>query len=462
MNRPPSPSTRRVALPWGLLGALAVLLIATAWLTRDLVQPRSGDAVRYAALARTMVDSGDWVEPRILGRPYFRKPPLMLWLTAASISLLGPTSVAAALPSALIGIALVLLLHGVACRVLGPRAGLFAPLVLLANAGFCRVTATCRMDSLLHLSCLAAVIAARCIRPRALGHGLFWMALAVGFLTKGPGVLLVLPVLMVVSILRRDPEPFGRRTFWLTALVFLVLVVPWYAHMGAAHGSIFWEVHLGRQIVRRLIPTTLAPLDRLIGGFGFLGVIGALGAIGAALAIRDRVRRKAPPSGGPWDRGWWLTTCAVWILAVLIFHLVNRSGFPRYLYHALAPTAILAAYGVNRLIPSHLRARTFAGALMVIALILLPLVGSGKLSQPAPDLEGLRSIVRERFTGHDVPISRLGRSRWPASSGSIWTGRRAAFRRRTSVPLTSPTTRRRTSWWTGNPSRPHGNGARRY
>ena len=34
------------------------------------------DEPRYAWIARDMVESGDWVTPRLYGKPWFEKPPL--------------------------------------------------------------------------------------------------------------------------------------------------------------------------------------------------------------------------------------------------------------------------------------------------------------------------------------------------------------------------------------------------
>jgi hypothetical protein len=37
------------------------------------------DEPRYAWIARDMAESGDWVTPRLYGRPWFEKPPLLYW-----------------------------------------------------------------------------------------------------------------------------------------------------------------------------------------------------------------------------------------------------------------------------------------------------------------------------------------------------------------------------------------------
>ena len=53
---------------------------------RGLFMPDEG---RYADIAREMLDSGDWVTPRLNGIKYFEKPPLQYWATAAAYEMFG-------------------------------------------------------------------------------------------------------------------------------------------------------------------------------------------------------------------------------------------------------------------------------------------------------------------------------------------------------------------------------------
>src|SRR5277367_4821333 len=57
------------------------------------------DEPRYAWIARDMAESGDWVTPRLYGRPWFEKPILYYWGAAASMKFFGVSEVTARLPS---------------------------------------------------------------------------------------------------------------------------------------------------------------------------------------------------------------------------------------------------------------------------------------------------------------------------------------------------------------------------
>jgi 4-amino-4-deoxy-L-arabinose transferase len=85
------PSTRRVWLLW-----LALLLAYFAVLgCRPLRMP---DEVRYAEISREMLDSGDWVVPRLLRLPYFEKPVGGYWLINTSQLVFGHGNFAVAVP----------------------------------------------------------------------------------------------------------------------------------------------------------------------------------------------------------------------------------------------------------------------------------------------------------------------------------------------------------------------------
>ncbi len=47
------------------------------------------DEPRYAWIARDMAETGDWLTPRLYGKPWFEKPPLLYWGGATFFKLFG-------------------------------------------------------------------------------------------------------------------------------------------------------------------------------------------------------------------------------------------------------------------------------------------------------------------------------------------------------------------------------------
>jgi 4-amino-4-deoxy-L-arabinose transferase-like glycosyltransferase len=81
---------------------LAALYLAPLLIDVPLLDPDEG---LHAAIAREMVERGDWVVPRFLGEPFLDKPILFFWAQALSLSLLGCTEAAVRLPGLLFAVA---------------------------------------------------------------------------------------------------------------------------------------------------------------------------------------------------------------------------------------------------------------------------------------------------------------------------------------------------------------------
>src|SRR5512133_815548 len=59
------------------------------------------DEPRYAQASRQMLQSGDWVVPKLLDQDRINKPPLIYWCQATAMRFLGDNAVAARLPSSI-------------------------------------------------------------------------------------------------------------------------------------------------------------------------------------------------------------------------------------------------------------------------------------------------------------------------------------------------------------------------
>ena len=76
----------------------------TAW-ARPLFIPDEG---RYVGVAWEMLNSGDWVTPRLDHLPFLHKPPLFYWITAAAMRIFGVNDGVARTASILAGSGLAL------------------------------------------------------------------------------------------------------------------------------------------------------------------------------------------------------------------------------------------------------------------------------------------------------------------------------------------------------------------
>src|SRR5881296_3884754 len=84
-----------------VLAVLAVLSYALFFYGLGNIGLVGPDEPRYAAIAREMLKTGDYITPRLYGMPWFEKPPLMYWLAALGYKLFGVSEAGARFPSAL-------------------------------------------------------------------------------------------------------------------------------------------------------------------------------------------------------------------------------------------------------------------------------------------------------------------------------------------------------------------------
>src|SRR3954471_15362968 len=106
--------------------ALALLVIVGTGL--GIRDPWPADEPRFAAIARDMVHTGEWLFPRVGGDLYQDKPPLVFWMLAACYAVFGSIRWSFLLPSFLAAGGILFLIYDFGRRLVGREAGLSAAL----------------------------------------------------------------------------------------------------------------------------------------------------------------------------------------------------------------------------------------------------------------------------------------------------------------------------------------------
>ena len=104
------------------------------------------DEGMHAAIAQTMINSGDWITPVFNAEPFFDKPPLFNWLTALSFLIFGMTEFAARLPAALAGFGSVMLTYSLAKKIYSPEVGLLSGIILATSLEFMLLSRVVQYD----------------------------------------------------------------------------------------------------------------------------------------------------------------------------------------------------------------------------------------------------------------------------------------------------------------------------
>lgn len=97
-----------------VLAALVSLIIFTPFL--GSVRLFDWDEINFAECAREMIATGDYLHVKIDYQPFYEKPPLFIWLQAASMLVFGVNEFAARLPNALVGVVSMLVIIAIGKR----------------------------------------------------------------------------------------------------------------------------------------------------------------------------------------------------------------------------------------------------------------------------------------------------------------------------------------------------------
>jgi len=224
-------------------GALIVVTLAVCYFSNlgaiGFVGP---DEPRYAWIARDMAETGDWVTPRLYGKPWFEKPVLYYWMAAASFKVFGVSEAAARLPSALCALFATLALAWLAWRVYGEETARWLLLLLPTSVGmigFSHAAATdMPFSGMLTIAMVCAAVALGLVRnentpvlPRTpwLALILFGFFLGLAVLAKGPAAIILSggAVFFWALITKRWRDAF-RLLHPIAIVSFCAMALPWY------------------------------------------------------------------------------------------------------------------------------------------------------------------------------------------------------------------------------------------
>jgi 4-amino-4-deoxy-L-arabinose transferase-like glycosyltransferase len=345
-------ATRRVA--WAIL--IAITLYVCYFSNLGVIGFVGPDEPRYAWIARDMAETGDWVTPRLYGRPWFEKPPLLYWGGAIFFKLLGEDypEVAARLPSAISALLATLALAWLAWRTYGEECARWLLLLLPTSVGMIGFSHACATDMpftgmlTFALVCAAVILGLvppndnTPILPRApwLALLLFGFFLGLAVLAKGPAALILSggAVFFWALFTKRWRDAF--RLFHPAAIVsFCVTAVPWYIVCARRNPDFFRIFIIEHNFKRYLTPEfqhiqpfwfyipvlllAFLPWTLLLLFIGFAG-----------LRQFWRARRVGVVSG----------LALSWSVFCLLFFTASKSKLPGYILPAIPAVALLLAH----------------------------------------------------------------------------------------------------------------------
>ena len=255
------------------LRAVAVLtVVSLASFLPGLFQipPVDRDEPRFAQASKQMIETGDYVDIRYQDDVRYRKPVGIYWLQASVVNVASALGLPNAhtsiwlyrLPSLIGAIGAVLATYWCALAFVGRRGAVLAALIMMSSSILGVEARLAKTDAMLLFTVVVAmaVLARVYLAPRrgdtqpGLGQlAIFWTALAVGILIKGPMIL------MVVGLAAATLCVLDRSARWLLALRplpgllwLLLLVLPWFIAIYARVGTQFLIGSVGEDMLAKV------------------------------------------------------------------------------------------------------------------------------------------------------------------------------------------------------------------
>jgi 4-amino-4-deoxy-L-arabinose transferase-like glycosyltransferase len=364
------------------------------------------DEPRYAWIARDIAETGDWVTPRLYGKPWFEKPPLYYWGAAICFKLFGVSEAAARLPSAISALLATLALAWLAWRIYGTETARWLLLLLpttVGMIGFSHAAATdMPFSAMLTIAMVCAAVllrlplecgglpplspnepvATKMTGPPAtsavgtpgatppvantswLATILFGFFLGLAMLAKGPAAIILCGGAVFFWVLFTKRWRDALRLFHPAAIAsFCATALPWYI-LCARRNPDFFRIFIIEHNFKRY----LTPEFQHIQPFWFYIPIVLIAflpwtvlllwsvCIGAVRAWRSRNISQS------------MAYVLAWSLFCIVFFSISKSKLPGYILPSIPAISVLVAYSYAAVAPNALK--SFRLALLTGALLL--------------------------------------------------------------------------------------------
>ena len=236
---------------------LTVISIVLFFWNIHVIPLTDGDSAFYAKIAKNIVETGDWITMHYGdASTIIDKPPLVMWLTAASFKLFGVNEIAVNFWHSLCALLIVLFTYKLAKEIFDSKTAFLSSLVLATSAQFFYQARAPLQDIPLTLFILLSIYAYLLFEKRS-NIGYFYLSsvfVSLAVLTKGPvGFVLPAITLLAYLIICKHKLPKILHII-LAALLFLVITLPWFIIEYKILGQKFIDIFIGHNLGRYFMP----------------------------------------------------------------------------------------------------------------------------------------------------------------------------------------------------------------
>lgn len=358
---------------------------------------------RYALVGRLMYETGNWITPFIEpGRPFWAKPPLSIWTTAASYVVFGVSEFSARLPSFIVFLCTGLLMSAVV-PVRGDRAlGSLAVLIFLTTGLGFYLSGAVMTDPAIMLAVAITMVGfwkRMSGSPLAWGY-VFFLGLAFSMLAKElVGIALCgVGIGAWVAWHGKWRETWERLPWLSGTLLTLALALPWYIVAEARTPGFLRYFIVGEHFSRFLIKDWGgdlygAPRTRPLGTIWLFALVGTLPWSGvlAGMALMPRLRTQVFNRRLITDE--WQSYMLCWFLAGLVFFTLSKAVLMPYVAMSLPPFALLTAMALQQV--QIAGGRAVLATAMVVPVVFLGIVTALRAFPTSPLLLTQAHIIAQ-------------------------------------------------------------------
>lgn len=346
------------------------------------------DETRDGGIAAEMYRSGDFVVPKLNGRAFLEKPPLYYWACAVFYKLTGRVNAGTTrLPSALFGILGVLLTFLIGRILFNGRTGLIGAAILATTVQYFRMSHFAMMD--VALASLVTGSLYFYLRGSRIG---FLLLCILAFYAKGfLGVVLPGLVVTIHLLTERRPKELAL-TAGLGAVLFSILVLPWFYGLWKAGGRRYLEIFIVENHWKRFLSKTADHTEHFWFYYFLSFPVDFLPwTIFYAGHVRDLFKRpqKYLESGS-------YRFLLAWFFGLLFFFTVSSSKRSIYLLPLFPAAALLSAAWLDGVLSSRANGAVlekrlawtfglFAAVIGLGSLVAAPMLDREKSFRPVTD-----------------------------------------------------------------------------
>ncbi|NVK53799.1 MAG: lipid-A-disaccharide synthase N-terminal domain-containing protein [Flavobacteriaceae bacterium] len=323
---------------------------------------------RYAQISKEMLQTGDWMHPQLIGIYHYHKPPMTYWITALSYKIFGVNPFAARFFLQIAILIQLFLVYRIGILLWKDKNKSFKAALLYASFPVVIIGGRAlTTDAYLATFILAALFFWFRYLQRRENWDLIFMNLflGLGFLTKGPVVLIVPVVLWVHQIVFSSSKIRFNASSLLGLLLFLIIGLSWFLMLWI-EDSRFLDYFVFKHTIERFATNTFSRSQP----FWFYIVILLLLAFPWFIILLSKSKTVFQKKYSLLSRFW------IWVFVPLLFFSISQSKLVLYIlpiFGGLAFGAVEVWGGLKESTQKRWEnAQTVFQVLIVLALFISP------------------------------------------------------------------------------------------